>query len=146
MHIFIAPSLPFQGDQAADAHAARAPPPLWSIVPCVSRGDDRALEVELEMQGHPNLFKSTPVVISKEWDLLQTLHEHTLLYTQVRTGSRDRWENGICGDVESLRELQYKLPKVSGSICVEKMLVDVLTSWVRGLTGGIQGPRSQLRP
>ena len=46
---FIAPSLPFQGDQAVDAHAAWAPPPpyslgrVWSIVPCGSRGDDRAL-------------------------------------------------------------------------------------------------------
>ena len=35
---FIAPSLPLQGDQAVDAHAARAPPPpysggrVWSIV------------------------------------------------------------------------------------------------------------------
>ena len=43
------PSLPFQGDQAVDAHAARAQLPpysggrVWSIVPCVSRGDDRAL-------------------------------------------------------------------------------------------------------
>ena len=26
----IAPSLPFQGDQAVDAHAARAPPPPYS--------------------------------------------------------------------------------------------------------------------
>ena len=54
----------------------------------------------MEMQGHPNLFKSTPVVTSKEWDLLQTLHVHTLLYTQVRTGAADRWKNGYlrgCG-------------------------------------------------
>ena len=43
----------------------------------------------MEMQGHPNLFKSTPVVTSKEWDLLQTLHVHTLLYTQVRIGAED---------------------------------------------------------
>ena len=37
--------------------------------------DSIALEAELEMQGHPNLFN--PVVTSKdskEWDLLQTLH------------------------------------------------------------------------
>ena len=38
-----------QGDQAVDAHAERAPAPpysggrVWSIVLCVSRGDDRAL-------------------------------------------------------------------------------------------------------
>ena len=46
------PSPPFLGDQAVDAHAARALPPpappysggrVWSIVPCVLRGDDRAL-------------------------------------------------------------------------------------------------------
>ena len=31
LHIgFIAPSLPFQGDQAVDAHAARAPAPPYS--------------------------------------------------------------------------------------------------------------------
>ena len=53
------------------------------------RQDSIALEAELEMQGHPNLFKSTPVVTSKEWDLLQTLHVHTLLYTQVRIGAED---------------------------------------------------------
>ena len=56
--------------------------------------DGIALEADLEMMGHLNLFKST----SKEWDLLQTLHVHTLLYTQVRTG--DRWKNGYlrgCG-------------------------------------------------
>ena len=47
--LFIAPSLSFQGDQAVDAHAARAPPPpysgggVWSIIPYVSRGEDRAL-------------------------------------------------------------------------------------------------------
>ena len=46
---FIVPSLPLQGDQAVDAHAARAPAPpysggrVWSIVLCVSSGDDRAL-------------------------------------------------------------------------------------------------------
>ena len=36
------------------------------------RQDSIALEAELEMQGHPNLFKSTSVVTSKEWarDLL----------------------------------------------------------------------------
>ena len=28
--MFIAPSLPFQGDQAVDAHAARAPAPPYS--------------------------------------------------------------------------------------------------------------------
>ena len=57
------------------------------------RQDCIALEAELEMQGYPNLFKSTPVVTSKEWDLLQTLHVHTLLYTQARTGAGDRWKN-----------------------------------------------------
>ena len=31
----------------------------------------------------PNLFKSTPIVTSKEWDLLQTLHVHTLIQMQV---------------------------------------------------------------
>ena len=45
------------------------------------RQDSIAVEAELEMQGHPNIFKSTPVVTSKERDLLQTLHVHTLLYT-----------------------------------------------------------------
>ena len=41
---FIAPSLPFQGDQAVDAHAARAPAPpysggrVWSIILNVFRG------------------------------------------------------------------------------------------------------------
>ena len=40
----IAPSLPFQGDQAVDAHAPRAPPTpysrgrVWSIVPYALRG------------------------------------------------------------------------------------------------------------
>ena len=38
---------------------------------------------------YSKLFKSTPVVTSKEWDLLQTLHVHTLLYTQVRIGAED---------------------------------------------------------
>ena len=63
-HLFIAPSHPFQGDQAVDPHATRAQPPpnsggrVWSIVPCVSRGDDRALlglwggEAEETMAGH----------------------------------------------------------------------------------------------
>ena len=53
--------------------------------------DSIALEEELEIQGRPNLFKSTPVVTSKEWDPLQTLHVHTLLYTQVRTGVGDMY-------------------------------------------------------
>ena len=52
---FIAPSL----DQAVDAHAARAPEPpysggrVWSIVLCVSRGDDRLASggVRLRRQG-----------------------------------------------------------------------------------------------
>ena len=64
------------------------------------RQDRIALEAELEMQPHSNLFKSAPVMTSKEWDLLQTLHVHTLLYTQVRTGAKDRWKNGYlqgCG-------------------------------------------------
>ena len=52
------------------------------------RQDSIAVEAELEMQGHPNIFKSTPVVTSKERDLLQTLHVHTLLYTEVIT---DAW-------------------------------------------------------
>ena len=56
--------------------------------------DSIALEEELEIQGRPNLFKSTPVVTSKELDLLQTLHMYTLLYTQVRRGAGDRWKNG----------------------------------------------------
>jgi hypothetical protein len=43
------------------------------------RQDSMALENELAMRGHPNLFQSTPVVTSKEWDILQTLHVHTLL-------------------------------------------------------------------
>ena len=49
---------------------------------------------------------------SKEWDLLQTLHVHTLLYTQVITGAGDRWKNAvmdICWDVESLGELLHNL-------------------------------------
>ena len=83
------------------------------------------LEAEMEMQGHPNLFKSTPVVTSKEWDLLQTQYVHTLLYTQVRTGAGDRRKNGhLLGFgliVESSGELQYKLPKVSGFICMGKV-------------------------
>ena len=58
------------------------------------RQNSIALEAEMEMQGHPSLFKSTPVVTSKEWDLLQTLYVHTLLDTQVRTGAGDRWKNG----------------------------------------------------
>ena len=61
MSNFIAPSLPLQGDQTVDAHAARAPASpysggrVWSIVLCVSRGDDRALlasgGVRLRRQG-----------------------------------------------------------------------------------------------
>ena len=47
-YVFIAPNLPFQGDQAVEAKPrGRRPPPylggVWSIVLCVSRGDDRAL-------------------------------------------------------------------------------------------------------
>ena len=53
------------------------------------RQDSIVLEAGLEIQGHPNLFKSTLVVTSKEWDLLQTLHVHTLLHSQVRTGAGD---------------------------------------------------------
>ena len=53
------------------------------------RQDSIALEAELKLQEHPNLFKSTPVVTSKEWDLLQTQYVHTLLYTQVRIGAED---------------------------------------------------------
>ena len=55
---FIAPSLPLQGDQAVDAHAARAPAPpysggrVWSIVLCVSRGDDLALQMTYVILGH----------------------------------------------------------------------------------------------
>ena len=31
-NLFIVPSLPFQGDQAVDAHAARAPPPTSNTI------------------------------------------------------------------------------------------------------------------
>ena len=40
------------------------------------RQDSMALENELNMRGHPNLFQSTPVVTCREWDLLQTLSVH----------------------------------------------------------------------
>ena len=63
--------------------------------------DSIVLEAELEMQGYPNLFKSTPVVTSKEWDLLQTRHRHNCfkfecVQVQETGGRRD-----ICWDVES---------------------------------------------
>ena len=46
------------------------------------RQDCIALEAELEMQGYPNLFKSTLVVTSKEWDLLHdTACTHFALYS-----------------------------------------------------------------
>ena len=59
---------------------------IREMVKFMSR-DSIALEAELEMQGHPNLFKSKPVVTSKEWYLLQSLNVHTSLYTQEHTGA-----------------------------------------------------------
>ena len=86
--IFIAPSLPFQGDQAVDAHTARVPAPsysggrVWSqaIVPCVLRGDDLAFlglwggVVKLAALSHSPYLKS--------WRLLFLILPLLLLHRQ----------------------------------------------------------------
>ena len=102
---------------------------------------------------------------SKEWDLLQTLHVHTLLYTQVITGAKDRWKNAVMDicwdqwDMESLGELLHNLEFVERTVApntnatylimpsqvyMRHAISNVQTSGVLWLTGGIQGPRSRL--
>ena len=83
------------------------------------RQDSMVLENELAMRGHPNLFQSTPVVTSKEWDILQTLSVHTLLYTQVLTGTGDRWRTAVAhvtADVETWSELLHNLDTVDRNV------------------------------
>ena len=82
------------------------------------RQDSIALEAELEMWTPQNIQVYTRCD-QHGVGHLQTLHMHTLLYTQVITGAGDRWKNAvkdICGDVESLGELLHNLELVERTV------------------------------
>ena len=106
------------------------------------------MEAELEEAGHPNLFQSTPVVTNQVWDLLETFHVHTSLYTQVNKGNAGAWMNAaadIVSDVDTMPDLLHNLATVKRSLAPTTQVTCLLMSaFLRHLMGDGDVSRAEM--
>ena len=83
------------------------------------KGASLALEARLALDGHPNFFPSTPVVKTKEWDLLQTYDRRTLLCTTALQGAGGVWRSAVAditADAEDMQQVIHNLLVVQRNV------------------------------
>ena len=87
------------------------------------KGASKEMAAKMELDGRPNLFPSTPVATTAEWDLLQTLDYRTLLCCNVHKCNAATWNSAIAAiyvEVEDVGSLLGSLREVQRTVSPSK--------------------------
>ena len=87
------------------------------------KGASKELAAKLELAGHPNMFPSTPVATTAEWDLLHTLDYRTLLCCNVQRCNAAAWNSAISAiydEVDDIGSLLGNLREVPRTVSPSK--------------------------